>query len=440
MLALQLLREAREAAEERRSAALTRMERAATAALDGGRQMTRAETTEVDTLRSLIDGLGEELDAMDEREAELAQIDAARVERAKRPSLNYSGAPREGGSAGGPAYERARQNIDHASRSGHLPGHAAEKATALIENGPPRERSIAAQWIATAGDPHYRTCFAKLLSDPTRGHLLWTAEEAASYRAVAAVHAEMRAMDTTSGTGAELIPLTLDPAIMLTNAGSNNPLRRLARVARATTNTWQGVTSAGVSSEWKSESAQAADATPTLAAPSIPIFLGDSYIPYSYEVGMDAENFLQELTAVLVDSADQLQATAFTTGNGTTAPQGIVTGLVGTSSDINGTGSEALDSSDPFALQASLGARFSANASFLSHIATANTYRQKETTNGALMFPELRQSPPMLCGKPWHELSNMDGSINAAKAARTAATFNAAIRRLSRPARARFLP
>ena len=30
---------------------------------------------------------------------------------------------------------------------------------------------------------------------------------------------------------------------------------------------------------------------------------------------------------------------------------------------------------------------------------------------------ELRQNPPMLCGKPWFELSNLDGSINAAATA-----------------------
>src|SRR5688572_10635858 len=53
----------------------------------------------------------------------------------------------------------------------------------------------------------------------------------------------------------------------------------------------------------------------------------------------------------------------------------------------------------------------------MSHIATANVYRQMETTNGAHQFPELRQSPPMLLGKPWFENSNMDGAINAAATA-----------------------
>lgn len=318
-----------------------------------------------------------------------------------------------------PEYDRARRNVDAAVRAGHLPDHAAQKVATLLEDGPTPERSLAAQWAAAAGDPVYRTCFAKLLADPTRGHLLWTAQEAAAYRAVAEVQnvLERTAMSTTGANGGYMIPLTLDPSIMLTNDGSNNPLRRLARVVQTTTNAWAGVTSAGATSEWKTEGAEAADGSPTLAQPSVPVFLGDSFVPYSFEVGMDASNFLSELTDVLVDSADNLMATAYTTGTGSGQPQGIVTGLAGTSSEINTTGSEAIDATDPFVLQNALPARFSANAVFMSHIAIANGYRQFETTNGALKFPELRESPPRLLGKAWHENSNMDGAINAAATA-----------------------
>jgi predicted phage gp36 major capsid-like protein len=40
--------------------------------------------------------------------------------------------------------------------------------------------------------------------------------------------------------------------------------------------------------------------------------------------------------------------------------------------------------------------------------------KQKETSNGALQFPELRQSPPMSLGKPVHEANNMPGVITPA--------------------------
>lgn len=316
-------------------------------------------------------------------------------------------------------YDRARRVIDSAVRVGHLPDHAAQRATVLLEAGSTADRSLAARWTAAAGAVEYRSAFAKLLADPDRGHLLWTAQEADAYRTAAGVNAELQraAMSTTGANGGAMIPLTLDPAILLTSDGSNNPLRRLARVVTTTTNTWQGVTSAGATSEWKAEGAEAADGSPTLGNPSIPVHFGDSFVPFSFEVGMDADAFLDELGRVLADSADNLQAAAYTTGSGSGQPQGIVTGLAGTASEINGTGSEALDDSDPYALQNALPARFSANAVFLSHIATANTYRQMETSNGALRFPELRATPPMLCGKPWHELSNMDSTINPAATA-----------------------
>jgi HK97 family phage major capsid protein len=214
-----------------------------------------------------------------------------------------------------------------------------------------------------------------------------------------------------------MIPLSLDPAIMLTSAGSNNPLRQIATVRQTMTNTWQGVSSAGATSEWKGEAVEAADGSPVLASPKIDIFTGDTFVPYSFEVGDDAMSFLSELSRVMADSADNLMATAYTTGSGVGEPQGIVTGLAGTSSQIAGDGSEALIDADAYKLQNTLPARFSANASWQAHIATMNAFRRFETSAGAIQFPELRENPPHLLGKPFYENSNMDGTIDAAATA-----------------------
>lgn len=70
-----------------------------------------------------------------------------------------------------------------------------------------------------------------------------------------------------SGTGGRyLLPLVLDSTIMLTNAGSANPGRRVCRNVTTTAKSWNGVTSAGVTSQWLAEGATSADATPTLGA------------------------------------------------------------------------------------------------------------------------------------------------------------------------------
>jgi HK97 family phage major capsid protein len=186
-------------------------------------------------------------------------------------------------------------------------------------------------------------------------------------------------------------------------------------VVQTVSNTWQGVTSAQVAGEWLAEEAEAADKTTVLAGPSIPVYKGAAFIPYTYEVGMDAVNFTQEVTKLLVDGADQLMATAYTTGAGTTEPTGIITALVGTASEINGGGSEVLAVGDPLLLQNALPARFSANASWQCHIAIRNSLYAFETTNGAIRYPEIATGS--LLGKPLYENSNMDGAINAAATA-----------------------
>ncbi len=285
-----------------------------------------SRANEIATRATDIDVL---LEAKQTRLADLDEIAAARS-KFPIPGSTRSG-PNQNRSDWTSEEHRGLATIDDAHRCGTLPDHAAEKATRLIETGQTGERSLAARWASAAGDPAYRTAFARLLADPVRGHLLWTEAEQVAYRAVATVQSEMegRAMSTTGANGGHMIPLTLDPAIMLSSDGTNNPLRQLARTVQTTTNAWQGVLSAGATAEWKAEAAEAADGSPTLTAPSIPVFSGDVFVPYTHEVGMDVEGFFEELTRITLDAADNLQATAFTTGNGSTAPQGIVTGLVG---------------------------------------------------------------------------------------------------------------
>ena len=50
----------------------------------------------------------------------------------------------------------------------------------------------------------------------------------------------------------------------------------------------------------------------------------------------------------------------------------------------------------------------------MSHIAVANAIRQFVNANGQWMFPELRNTPPTLLGKPWRENSNMSSDMATA--------------------------
>ena len=88
-----------------------------------------------------------------------------------------------------------------------------------------------------------------------------------------------------------MIPLTLDPAIILTSNGSQDPLREISRVVQIATDSWNGVTSAGVTAEWTAAAAEVADASPTLVSTSIPVYKGDAFVPFSFEVEGDAVIF-----------------------------------------------------------------------------------------------------------------------------------------------------
>src|SRR5262249_8362229 len=150
----------------------------------------------------------------------------------------------------------AMRTLDRAVDSGRLGARGAEMVEDLMRTGTPMSQTWTQRYTAAAGSEAYERAFAKLVADPQRGHLIWTAEEADAYRRVAEVQTEQRSMSTTDSAGGAMIPLTLDPAVRLTSNGSVNPLRQIARVVTTVTDTWQGVTSAGVTAEWTAEAAE----------------------------------------------------------------------------------------------------------------------------------------------------------------------------------------
>jgi len=303
--------------------------------------------------------------------------------------------------------DTAMRTIERAVKANKLAASGAELVETLMRTGSPLAQTWTQRYAATAGSEHYERAFSKLVANPTQGHLEWTPEEADAYRAVAAVQAEQRAMNIGDASGGYMIPLTLDPSIMLTSNGSTNPLRQIARTATTVTDTWQGVTSAGVTAEWTAEAAEMADASPTLGGPSIPVYKGDAFVPFSFEIGGDAVNFMNELGGLLVDAAEQLNATAFTTGTGSGQPKGVITALTGGASVVNSGTAATLAASDVYAVQNALPPRFQAGAQWCASLGILNTLRQFETGSGALKFPGLHDNPPTLLGRNALELSNM---------------------------------
>ena len=316
---------------------------------------------------------------------------------------------------GGPLGDGLRaghEAIAAASRSGLLPDSGAERATALLDHGAPRDRSLAGRWAAAAGDPDYAAAFAAVVMDPVRGHLEWTPEQSEAYRTAKLVQDELRAMSLTDAAGGYMVPLVLDPAIMLTSAGVSSTLRARARVVTTIGDSWNGVTSAGTTSEWLGEASEAADGSPTLGQPSVPVYKLSTFVPYSVEVGMDGMSFLVELQRVMLDSANSAAELAYAVGDGSGKPTGLVTGLVAATTPVVASASaNAFAAADIYALQNALGPRWQAGATWHAPLVIINLAAQFETTSGAAKFPEIGSG--QLLRRPLDENSSIDGTYGS---------------------------
>lgn len=310
--------------------------------------------------------------------------------------------------------DTAFRTLDVCVRDGLMSSRAAEAAETLCRTGPPQSTSWAQRWLAATGNRDYLGAFVKRVSNPVAGHTTWTDREAAAWREAAAVAAEQRAMGLVDTAGGFLIPAALDPAILLSGDGSTNPIRQVARVVQTTSEVWRGVTSEGAEAHWYSEAQEVSDDSPTLAQPAVPSYRGSCWIPFSLEIEGDAAGFVAEVGRVLADSVEQLQAAAFVSGSGNGEPTGFVSALTGTADyTVTGAGTEAVVAADVYVLQSALPPRFQSNSAFAANLSTINVLRQAETANGALKFPSLHASPPMLAGKHIWEVSNMD-TVDAA--------------------------
>jgi HK97 family phage major capsid protein len=228
-------------------------------------------------------------------------------------------------------------------------------------------------------------------------------------------------MSTTAGNGGYLIPFALDPTINLSNSGSINPFRSIARVETlSNSNIWHGITSAGVTAEWTAEAAEFADASPQFTQPSVTPIKGDVYVQASWEVWQDS-NIDQQLSTLFADAKDRLEATAFCSGTGSTQPFGLITRLsTTTASRVNVTTNGTFTSVDVFATAQNLSARWQPNAKWLASYQLGFTIRQfgvGSSPAASSFWADLGSAqPPTLLGRPFIECSGMTGTLSAATA------------------------
>jgi predicted phage gp36 major capsid-like protein len=208
------------------------------------------------------------------------------------------------------------------------------------------------------------------------------------------------------GSGLLPLPATIDPRVTLISDGALNPIRQLATVTTITTSEWHGVNSAGMTAAFSAEATEVADGTPTLVQPIIKAEKGQTYAEFSIEAGLDWASLADEMTRLISDAKDVLEADRFISGTGTNQPEGLVAGLAA-SSIITAAGTASFAVADVYKMQNSLPARFSPRARWLSSLTIGNLSWQfvaAGSTTAARIWDDARTS---LLGKPWSEVSTM---------------------------------
>ncbi len=217
------------------------------------------------------------------------------------------------------------------------------------------------------------------------------------------------------------MPAFLDPSIILTNAGVRSDIRAVARVVSVPTQTWTGVTSAGITGEWTSEAQEMTDASPTFSAPTITPVRADAYVQYSWELAQDSTLGAQ-LGGLFADAKMRLEDSGFATGSGSTAPTGFVTTLsTTTASKVASTTNGSFGAVDCFSLAAALPARYQQNATWMMNPTVAIAIRQFALSSGnvsSAFWADLGSgSPSTLLGSPVRYTSGMMTSTLSASTA-----------------------
>jgi len=181
-------------------------------------------------------------------------------------------------------------------------------------------------------------------------------------------------------------------------------------VKQTSSNTWNGVTSAGVTAAWLAENTEVTDNTPTVGPIQITPQKASAWIFGSYEVLNDTD-FASSLPTLLGDAKDRLEEAAFATGTGTGQPKGVITAATST---VTTAGVGAYAVADIYSLLGALPARFrsSGKLALVMNLLNINRTRQFDTAGGASFWTNLGAgAPERVLGVPLYESSTMASTI-----------------------------
>jgi len=210
----------------------------------------------------------------------------------------------------------------------------------------------------------------------------------------------------TDANGGLLLPTHLDPSVILTNSGSSNIVRQIARVVSLTSgDTWNGITSAGVTASFDAELTEVSDDSPTFAGPAIPVHRGQAFVQASVEAVQDISGLAGEVLMMFADAKDRLEGAAHCTGSGTDQPTGIFTALdANTNVEITSDTAATIALADLTELKRSVPQRFRGRSSWLMNPVYADAIKALGTALSASYSTDLTElNATRLLGAPVYE-------------------------------------
>ncbi len=373
-------------------------------ATEQNRSLTEGEGERVDRL---VRGLERAIDTEAELVAEYKDALSAGVESGKY-GLESEPTPADATRTRDPRWTTRSQYESAALRAverNGLTGESADRLDRLIRDHEGDPAGFGPRYIAAVANPAYSRAFGRILRSPQMAPYEMSPEEATSVREVRQADSQ-RALSLTGASGGFAVPFDLDPTLLNTSNGATNPVREFARVVTIAHDEWRGVSSGAITAAYAAEATETTDNAPTLAQPTISTEKAQAFIPFSIEVGMDWATMQQDLSVLLADAKDTLEATKFVTGTGTNEPAGYITGFTTT---VNATAGGVFDLEDLYRLSSELPARYQGRGTFAASMAIYNKIRQFDTAGGAGIWADSLTvgTPGRLLGRPAYTVSTM---------------------------------
>jgi HK97 family phage major capsid protein/HK97 family phage prohead protease len=299
--------------------------------------------------------------------------------------------------------EYALRAVDAVKFPGVAKREKAQESVAQLLDNVDNEHGDLARRLLMTGSPLYERAFGKAMKACSLAGL---------------DQDEQRALSTSNSAGGYAVPFQLDPTVILTNAGTVNPLRQIARQEQIVGKQWQGVTSAGVTVSRGAEAAVVGDNSFTLTQPVVSTNRVQGFVPFSIEIDIEWGQLRNEITTLLQDAKDREEATSFTVGDGTGVnANGVVATLSGNTVTTASIGTFA--AADLYSLETALDPRWrlAGKASFLANKGLYQAVRQFDTAGGSQLWVRVGAGQPSeLLGYPSYEVSDMSALISTAGA------------------------